>query len=146
MKPKAALLSTLLFLLLASTSASAFYDPGTQRWLTRDPLGEAGAESIRPSAQSAGSLIPAEVRETPSLYSFTRNQPVLRVDVDGLFMCCVPVKCPPQHNFVECVMICAKAKKGIPIGPPLCLFCVDWDAPKAFLWLGCPCSKNLFPW
>ena len=33
--------SALLVLALAATSASAFYDPGAQRWMNRDPIGEA---------------------------------------------------------------------------------------------------------
>ena len=32
---------------VALNTARAFYDPGTQRWLNRDPLGEIGFESLR---------------------------------------------------------------------------------------------------
>lgn len=63
MKTKLASFILLFFLVLAVIPASAFYDPGTQRWLTRDPLGEMGGAN---------------------LYAFTRNAPVDSIDLLGL--------------------------------------------------------------
>lgn len=37
----------LLLLMLSAERAWAYYDPGVQRWLNRDPLGELGFQSIR---------------------------------------------------------------------------------------------------
>jgi len=61
---KAALLTALLpVLFLAPQRVSAHYDPGTQRWLNRDPVGET---------------------EGLNLFSFVENGPTLAVDTDGL--------------------------------------------------------------
>lgn len=52
-----------LALLFAASSASGFYDPGTQRWINRDPIGE-------------GELL--------NLSCFANGDPAELVDVDGL--------------------------------------------------------------
>ncbi len=58
-----------LFLMLAvlciagARQASAFYNPGTGRWLSKDPL---------------------EERAGANLYAFTYNRPTLAIDRDGL--------------------------------------------------------------
>ena len=49
---------------LAAQTASGFYDPNLQRWLTLDPIGEAGGIN---------------------LYQFVGNDPVNGVDPWGLF-------------------------------------------------------------
>ena len=46
-------------------NASAFYDPGTQRWLNRDPLGESGGKNI---------------------FRFVGNNPIYNIDKYGLFV------------------------------------------------------------
>ena len=53
---------TLLALLSAQRLASAYYDPGVQRWINRDPHGERGGINM---------------------YGFVGNRPVSIVDVDG---------------------------------------------------------------
>jgi hypothetical protein len=50
-------------LALTTLSAHAFYDPGTQRWLNRDPVGESGGLNV---------------------YSFVASSPVESVDAFGL--------------------------------------------------------------
>ncbi len=45
-------------------NASAFYDPGAQRWLNRDPIGERGGAY---------------------LYAYVGNNPVSVVDLFGLY-------------------------------------------------------------
>jgi len=81
-----------------------FYDPLTQRWLNRDPLGERGFENVRGGSQSGfpfetlfvnwwqggtyfgrpnasfAELLP----ESQNLHAFVSNAPTWRVDPDGL--------------------------------------------------------------
>jgi hypothetical protein len=60
---KRVLLAALLpVFLLSAERASAYYDPGTQRWLSRDPIAERGGVN---------------------LYAFTFNNPVSVIDVFG---------------------------------------------------------------
>ena len=59
---------TLLALFCAPHLASAYYDPGVQRWLSRDPLGEEGGID---------------------LYTFVRNSPPTRSDAWGLKLTCI---------------------------------------------------------
>ena len=54
---------TLLALLLAPHLASAYYDPGVQRWINRDPIEEQGGLN---------------------LYCFVNNAPSRHWDFDGL--------------------------------------------------------------
>jgi hypothetical protein len=66
-------LAPLLLLLVSSQNTSAWYDPGVQRWINRDPIGEIGA---------------------PNLYCFVLNRPILSVDPLGLVdrdMVCIPM-------------------------------------------------------
>ena len=54
---------TVLFVLLAAQIASAYYCPSTGRWLSRDPMGEPGFETLR-----AARVVPqAEVASPTSL-------------------------------------------------------------------------------
>lgn len=64
-------------LFLAVAPARALYDPGTQRWLNRDPLGEAGFENL-------ADQLPDPAGGGPNLYRFLRNAPVARHDALGL--------------------------------------------------------------
>jgi RHS repeat-associated protein len=57
--------------------ANAFYDPGLQRWINRDPLGEAGFETTR---QKRARII----GDGPNLYSFAHNSPANSKDSFGL--------------------------------------------------------------
>lgn len=54
----------LLSLVLARRPASAYYDPGVQRWITRDPIGEPGAVN---------------------LYTMVHNSPAHSTDLHGLW-------------------------------------------------------------
>lgn len=65
------------------SNASAFYDPGTQRWLNRDPLGDKGFSSItkRPSPIY---IKPVELHQGPDLYCALKNSPLDDFDVLGL--------------------------------------------------------------
>jgi hypothetical protein len=44
--PSTARLPVLLLFLLSLQAASAFYDPGLQRWINRDPIGESGGINL----------------------------------------------------------------------------------------------------
>jgi len=58
-----------------------YYDPGTGRWLNRDPLGEPGFELLRGRQLNL-------LGDGPNLCTFTHNNPVNYYDVDG---CVAPV-------------------------------------------------------
>ena len=104
----------LLFVLLATQAAFAWYDPSTQRWLTRDPIGEPGFEAFRTATAtpqleskagaSSGRWIkrdPAlqklnlkqirafrgfgEIKAGSDLYEFVKNNPINSLDSLGLF-------------------------------------------------------------
>ena len=74
---KSLLLPLLLLVLLSPPNlASAYYDPGVQRWINRDPVGERGGRN---------------------LYGFTANAPVARGDRDG-YIWIVTGKPPPDND------------------------------------------------
>jgi RHS repeat-associated protein len=55
-----------------------FYDPQTQRWLNRDPIGEPGFETRRGKRSSV-------VLGEPNRYEFIHNDPLNRIDPVGLW-------------------------------------------------------------
>ena len=62
---------------LGLCNASAFYDPGTQRWLNRDPLREPGFAILRNyEANPLGNKA--------NLYVFVGNAPLSEIDAFGL--------------------------------------------------------------
>jgi len=69
-------------LLLFGGRASAFYNPSTGRWLSKDPLGEVGFEIARATAGTNNQEKP----EAPSAntYAFVFNQPISNYDALGL--------------------------------------------------------------
>ena len=75
--------------LWTTQTASAWYDPGIQRWLNRDPLGEPGFEAVTttrsPLTTVHSSVGFAELLEGPDLYTFVRNKSTILYDADGLF-------------------------------------------------------------
>ena len=91
---------SIIFLLLTVQAALAWYDPSTQRWLSRDPIGESGFEALRAAVQTAS--IPASQpsssrwikRDSLSLYTFVNNDPLTTIDPDGQF----PWKWPWNWN------------------------------------------------
>jgi len=79
---------SLLFISLwvCPRTANAFYDPGIQRWVNRDPLGDAGT-SARFQQQNAPDGY-------SNLFKFAQNHPQNASDAFGLrcyelVMCCV---------------------------------------------------------
>lgn len=82
MKTRSAILAFCLGCLLFSLtppSALAFYDPSTQRWINRDPVGEPGFRVLaRPTARSGG--------DGPNSYAFVKNDPLSHIDPHGLLL------------------------------------------------------------
>jgi RHS repeat-associated protein len=68
---------TLVALLAAPHLASAYYDPGVQRWLNRDPVAEKGFELLRGGDGYGGA-------GAANLYAFAANDPADRIDALGL--------------------------------------------------------------
>jgi hypothetical protein len=75
-------------LLALSNTAPAFYQPHTQRWITRDPLNERGFELLhRPATVDPV----AEIRYStdhlvaPNLFKYVGNRPPTHLDAFGLF-------------------------------------------------------------
>ena len=89
-------LAVLLGVLLTAQAAFAWYDPSTQRWLTRDPIGEPGFETLRTattvpkigiqiSRPSTRWITRDSVREGgANLYEFVQNRPTTLHDANGL--------------------------------------------------------------
>jgi RHS repeat-associated protein len=83
-----------------------FYDPNSQRWISRDPLTEAGFESVSRGATQAvlwRLLGTGDTLQGANLYAFVRNAPVTYVDSNGLEKQGTGVKwCSvPGHQFLE---------------------------------------------
>jgi hypothetical protein len=100
-KTKLNLIMVSLVLLLAAPMANAFYMAEAGRWITRDPLGEAGFEAVRIvcaernsnlNLASASSLDPSAVSwssrgvwgDAQNFYMFVKNRPINAIDFDGL--------------------------------------------------------------
>jgi hypothetical protein len=83
---KLGLLIALLCSLLLCPRASGWYDPGTQRWLNRDPLGEPGAE-VAHNGKAQVTLVGrrdySPKLELANAYWFVKNDTMGLVDVDG---------------------------------------------------------------
>ena len=92
------------FMLLTAQVAFAWYDPSSGRWLSRDPMGERGFETLRAATATqtfvASTLLsqsgrwinryppvhqkPAEWREGANLYRAFKNSPLDNFDALGL--------------------------------------------------------------
>lgn len=89
-----------LAVVFAANQASAYYNPSTGRWLSRDPNGEPGFELLRSASAVPGvgqvatsaALPPSrifardviETKKEPNRYDFVANNPVKAVDYIGL--------------------------------------------------------------
>ena len=70
------LLATVMLLVTLVPSVQAFYDPGTQRWVNRDPFVDYGFQEV--------SLSNAELRGDGNIYVFVDNSPIFNTDSLGL--------------------------------------------------------------
>jgi RHS repeat-associated protein len=92
MKPMIWLVA-LLALLSGPHLASAYYDPGVQRWINRDPVREPGFQAVkRPNRTIRGSGL--------NFYLFVQNAPNLYVDPEGL------QKVLPDKDIEDCLNNC----------------------------------------
>jgi hypothetical protein len=62
---------------MALPNASAYYDPGVQRWINRDPINERGF--MRATVTKGG-----DAEDDLTLYTFVGNKPTYRIDRYGL--------------------------------------------------------------
>jgi len=85
--------SALLALLSVTNLASAYYDPGVQRWISRDPIREPGFDLVRRHQRRAS-------RGEPNRYIFVLNNPERWVDYDGLWHS--GGRMDPAENGVQC--------------------------------------------
>jgi RHS repeat-associated protein len=76
-----AILAGVFFTFIPHLTAPAHYDPGVQRWINRDPLGEPGFELIRDQPTSV-------LGGEPHRYLFVANNPISRTDSLGLKVDC----------------------------------------------------------
>jgi len=89
-----------LFVLLTLQIASAYYCPSTGRWLSRDPMGEPGFETLRaasmvPKVGDSISTAPARwikrdsasIKSEPNIYEFAGDNPIIKIDRLGLCSC-----------------------------------------------------------
>jgi len=83
----------LLALLSGTDSASAYYDPGVQRWINRDPITEDGFRILRSDMARIGVVWE---RNHPNRYDFVHNKATSALDADGLTL----------WKFAKCVAGC----------------------------------------
>ena len=71
------------WLLAVLPSAQAFYDPGAQRWINRDPLGELGLGVLTSHSAENQDEFAELLPEGPNLYAVVGNKPIHTIDADG---------------------------------------------------------------
>lgn len=119
MKPTTTIGSAVFMALWTAQTALGWYDTSTQRWLTRDPVGEPGAQSIRAATYTISAMTsapppsrwisrdripsapPKPTRQAtmtmilagdPNPYLFIRNDPVNDADPLGLAPKRIPIR------------------------------------------------------
>jgi len=87
------ILVMLLVLCLCEAAANAYYHPGLQRWINRDPIAERGFQRLLSRIKG--------LQNTPQLYSFVANSPMTSVDSLGLtiWRCSRRTSGPPFGGF-----------------------------------------------
>jgi hypothetical protein len=133
-----------LVVLFAANQASAYYSPSTGRWLSRDPMGEPGFETLRSASvvprvgqvAGAASLPPSRlfVRDSsaaqnePNRYGFVSNHPVNDIDVMGLLV--GSVSFPQYYGYMTTSTFWAE--RGLQVE-------IFWNAPAE--WGSKPCCR-----
>jgi len=91
MKRRIAGCSVLFAVLWTVQTASAWYAPGLQRWINRDPIGELGFESIHRAQEFSDEQKTVAVSdaivgagEGVNLYAYVHNTPLNEIDPLGL--------------------------------------------------------------
>lgn len=118
-------------------TASAYYDPRTGRFISRDPIGEPGAMLVRHGSQG-GSFIPRDigVSEEPHAYAYTLNEPVGRVDALGLKVTANP-RCHLFQDCSDCWQTCQQNQHLFGPGVAGLAICRDDGCM-------CACANNSF--
>lgn len=93
-----------LAVLLGSLSpARAYYDPGVQRWVSRDPLGDAATYQGR--IPKTGHNLINELGGV-NLYSMVENNPARSIDIDGRAKLNVPPGLRDANWVGNCMLAC----------------------------------------
>jgi len=100
----------LLALLSSPHTASAYYDPGVQRWINRDPLGEPGFETKR-SFTTRGRI------NTHFSYVFVLNGPINFTDGVGLAVNDPPGCADGMTRTITSVLGCRWGTIWLPFNP-----------------------------
>jgi RHS repeat-associated protein len=88
-----------------------YYSARLGRWLSRDPIGEAGFRVVQRAAALTGFIPRDTIRQQQHLYSHVSNTPTNRVDPLGLQDCC---KCGPNitHTIADHLTAFVSQKQG----------------------------------
>jgi hypothetical protein len=97
-----------LLLVLSHLPAAAYYDPGLQRWLNRDPIGEAGF-------QTSTALQPDGWVNKDDPYTFVENTPPTLLDAQGLTGNAPPECADGMRRTRVCVRVCIISIDIVPI-------------------------------
>jgi hypothetical protein len=117
MKPMIWLLA-LPALLSAPHLASAYYDPGVQRWINRDPLGDIGNIAIHPPNPVTD---PVRERGGVNLYLIVDNEPLGSIDIDGRLRLNVPKDQRDLEWETSCMLVCDNVICKYAYYPSACL-------------------------
>jgi hypothetical protein len=115
--PKAIFPVVLVVFLFSLQAASAYYDPGVQRWLNRDPL----SDHASLAGFTGAPLIVRAQADNVNEFIALRNAPVIRIDPDGRFVPIIPVVIAGGGAILL---------GGCSSGPPGCCM-VSWKATQA---------------
>ena len=125
---------TCLTLFSATQLASAYYDPGVQRWINRDPLGEPGSSAARGHQWKAALGDQwAKVAHGPDLYTFVGNAPPDLHDPFGLQA--TPILPCSDADIAKCNKLCDA--RGYYAG--VCWGCTLWCTPLGYVKI-CLCT------
>jgi len=144
-----------LFVLLTSQMAFAFYHPSSGRWISRDPIGEPGLRALQaavqtPATSASSRWIKRDVNrftEKDNTYSFTFNNPITHLDPEGQstwipypYPGQFPSDPPPQPPLPQGVGSCknAKPETSTSVG------CVDYGNETYAPWPLKPVSLKCF--
>jgi hypothetical protein len=72
---------TLIFYWVGLCNASAFYDPGAQRWLNRDPIDNEGFQTLK---DSNSNLLNDDAHNNVNLFGYINNNGIDNSDDFGL--------------------------------------------------------------
>jgi RHS repeat-associated protein len=112
-----------------------YYEPNLQRWLNRDPLGNAYDITDAMEGRRTPRVIPWEKHEGPNLFQFVGNNPLWFIDSDGRGKLNIPKDERDLNWVIDCMILCDKLIcKNAPY-PAACLQacygdCQNYDIPN----------------